>query len=403
MIIAFSGCSGSGKTTLIRKSLKHSVLKNKKLSVKKEDSFLFLKAAKLLLGKKHVSQYVEDKKVRKSTNNYYAFFYSLFIYIEFLIEYIFYQKIFKNKIIIRDRYVVDYLVTIRKNLELDSKFINFLYINFPKPTLSFFVDANEKDIIRRNKNYKSEGWTSSPQKFLKGVVDEYKKLTKKGYIYVAGLSQSVFYIRLALKLNKVKTISFSGVDGTGKTTLVKNFSDLLEKMNIKTKVVHFYHDNVIFKFLKKVKIIKPPVLDDNYYKKTRENTKKVKKKGKNFIWALAHFTDSYIQYLVSLLFRGNRILLLDRYLYDYLVSFKYLNISGSSIFGNLISSPDIGVVVSISPKVAEKRKPENTIDFFEFCDKKYKHLAKKYNLLLLDANGKNEKDLTESLVKKIYE
>lgn len=401
MIIAFSGCSGSGKTTIINKIINKKSLINNEIIIKEEDSFLFLKVIKQILGKKTLSNYVEDKKYRRTNNKLWTFLYALMVYFEFLLEYICYEKVMPNKIIVRDRYIIDYLVTINKNLDLDNKFVTNLYKIFPKPSLSFYIDIDKNTILERNKNTKSEGWTENPRKFILDVLKTYQKLTSSNFIYIKNPNEATSFICLKLKLKNIKTISFSGVDGTGKTTLVKNFSKVLKDINVGTKIVHFYHDNTIFKILKLLKIIKIPKMDDKYYKLTRENTKKVKQKGKSLIWAFAHFIDSYLQYLFSMLNRGGKIILFDRYLYDYLISFEYFNIKNYKIFTKFIPKPNIAIVVTIDPQIAHKRKPENTIGFFKFSEIKYKNLAKKYKLLLLDANNKNKEELTHNLVERI--
>lgn len=394
MIISFSGCSGSGKSTIIKKL-------NLPYRVKKEDDFVFLKIVKKILGKKQVSRYVEDKKKRKYRSKIWAFFYAIFVYLEFLIEYIFYEVLFKNKIIIRDRYIVDYLVTLNKNLELESELINLLYKNFPNNSLSFYIDATKKDIIKRNKNDKSEGWTSDPKKFILEVLNYYKKLTKNNFCYINNQRDALYYIKLKTKLKNVKAISFSGVDGSGKTTLVKNFSKELEKIGFKTKIVHFYHDNIIFKLLKKIGILEKPREDNKYFKKTRKRTRLAKEKGKSLLWAVMHFTDSFVQYLFSRVLHPGKILIYDRYLYDYLVSFDYFGVSGFRIFKTVIPKLDLSFVVVIDPKVAAKRKPENNLEFFKFADKRYKKVARENELAIINANQKDEEKLVRYLVERI--
>lgn len=401
MIITFSGCSGSGKTTIIKRILVSNCFKKVDIVVKQEDSFLFLKITKAIFGEKITSTYVESKKKGENKSKFWIFLYACFVYIEFLFEYIFYENLFYKKVIIRDRYVVDYLITVNNNLGLNNDLITNLYKNFPRPSLSFYVDVNNKVAIKRNMHTKSEGWTKNPKEFILNVLKSYRHLTQNGYIYIEDEKKSIFFINFKLKMQGIKSISFSGADGTGKTTLTKNFARILKLININSKIVHFYHDNLLFKLLKLLRIVRTPTMNKSYYKMTRQNTKRVKLEGKSLIWAAAHFLDSYIQYIFSNIFVGNRIIIFDRYFYDYLISFKYLNIKNHFFFSNFIPKPDIGVVVVVDPTVAHRRKPENNLDFFRFCDVEYKNVSRQYQLLLLDANDKDENKLVGNLIKKI--
>jgi len=393
MIFSFSGCSGSGKTTLINNLIDDDFLKRLRLIVKKEDSFLFLKIFKVFFSTQVASNFVEKNKKRKSKNDLVVFFYALFIYIEFLIEYIFYEKLFTEKIVIRDRYVIDYLITIECNLQLKNYFIKRIYKSFPSNSLSFYVNSEKKTILERNKYDKSEGWTKNPSNFIISVLQKYIQYAKYSCIQIDNPKEALDMIKSKIFFKNIKTISVSGMDGTGKSTFCKNLSFFLKKINVNSKIVHFYHDNMLFKLMKVAGLIKKPSLDKKYYRKTLLTARKTKKEGRNFIWAFLHFTDSYLQYLYYLLIDRNKLLIFDRYFYDYLVSFEYLGVKGRNFFNFLIPSPDLSLVFRINPKTAMFRKPENDLNFFVSADNLYKKIAKKYNLLVINANSKNPNSL----------
>src|SRR3989344_4079828 len=151
MIIVFMGGPGSGKSTHINKLLKSKILKNYEVVFKPEDKFFLLDIYKKLFGANTTSQFVESKKHGVGKNfkmnflrHLIAIFYPLAILAEYTLDYIHYEILSKNKILLKERYIYDYVVTLNCNLDINLKAINQIFLAFPKPFINVFLDVDAR-------------------------------------------------------------------------------------------------------------------------------------------------------------------------------------------------------------------------------------------------------------------
>lgn len=401
MIIALTGTSGSGKTTLINHLKEWSFLREKKAVVKKEDDFLTFKVLKFFFGDKLFSNYKEEKFFRKKNTPFISkifsglvyWLYPLVVYLELLWLHVVYSVIFRNHILLSDRYVYDYIVTFKNVLNIYNPIAKLLLNNFPRPSLTFYLKISKKTAINRNKNNIKKKITASPS-HQENVVKEYNKLAEKhGLLTVNGkfdfkeIKEEVEKCILAkTKLSNIKTISISGIDGAGKTTVCNNLNALSKKVGISSKVVHFYHVSILYKLLDgKV----------GFSNKTTGTHK-----NKSFVWALLTFVDSYIQYFYFVNKYRGQLVIFDRYFYDYLVSFKYRNVPNSGFFEKLIIKPDKAYVLLQDPDVAQARTKDNlSSEYFSNIYGLYLEIAgdEKLDTILVD-----EKSAVEVVDEIIY-
>ena len=177
-------------------------------------------------------------------------------------------------------------------------------------------------------------------------------------------------------------ISFSGLDGSGKTTLVKKTGEYLLKQGLKVKELHIVKNSFSYFVLHKMigKISKK--LQRNLENNLRRNDKKrlwgVVKKTLLFIYLL-YFDLRYGWY------KGNKkyYLVCDRYFYDELIQLKYLGIHSSffaRLYTRFILKPDLGICLNISSHTAQYRKPEFEKEYFEWKEREYKKLKFLYNI-----------------------
>lgn len=416
MIISFSGTSGSGKSTIIAEIKKNGVFSGKKVIVKEEDSFVSIKLLKTILGDNIFSRYKEEKFFLKNFRGirYRLFsilsyiFYPLVVYSEFLIEYIRFQILSKDTVLIGDRYIYDYAVTFKNILGIDNKFVQWLYGNPPKPYLSFLCDIDINTALKRNKN-DIHGKITAKRSFHENVIKHYRDLAKQHALLVIdssnNLDSSVKQVKNYLinkkKLLKITKIAICGLDGSGKTTIANMLTEYANSLNIKSKVVHFYHENLLFKLLRFIgyfRIDEPQSLE---YKRRREHSARERIKKTPFILAFLRFFDSYIQYLFSQIINREKLVIFDRYFYDYLVSFEYLNIWGRSFFTKLIPSVEYKFLLESVPKTSYSRKPESVKEFFEECHSLYLSMAKKYNLKIIKTDNKKPDLILKDLIENI--
>ncbi len=178
-------------------------------------------------------------------------------------------------------------------------------------------------------------------------------------------------------------ISFSGLDGAGKTTQIENLRTALESAGLKTSLLTFWDDVVVGVKYREGFVHK-------VYKSERgigAPGKPVARRDKNVrAWYLT--LARYMLYLAdSLSLRqvlarakksGVGVIIVDRYIYDELVNLD-LNQAVARNFVRwvraLVPQPDISFLLDADPKAAYARKPEYPVDFMRKCRESYFTLA----------------------------
>lgn len=165
-------------------------------------------------------------------------------------------------------------------------------------------------------------------------------------------------------------ISFSGIDGSGKTTQALRLVSSLKKRNIKVQYIH---------------IIKWTLMNKIGRKLSRSIHVKTEKKGSNFnrfmslviiFRKLVMLTDIF-RFYISFNFSANarnKIFIFDRYFYDIGVQAIYNGIMGNrleSIYWKFVPEPTIAILLDISPELAQQREKEHSSEYFQLKRKLY--------------------------------
>ena len=178
-------------------------------------------------------------------------------------------------------------------------------------------------------------------------------------------------------------ISFSGVDGSGKSTQIENLRAALHAAGLKTSLLTFW-DNVVVGVKYREGFV------HKVYKSERgigAPGKPVNRRDKNMRgWHLS--IARHLLYLLDAINlcrvvgrarqRGDDVIVLDRYIYDELAN---LNLSNplSRAFVKMVHSfvphPEIAYVLDADPDAAYTRKPEYPVDFMKKCRRAYFELA----------------------------
>ena len=179
-------------------------------------------------------------------------------------------------------------------------------------------------------------------------------------------------------------ISFSGVDGSGKSTQIANLQEFLHSRGLSTRLLAFWDDVVVLTryregFVHKVygseKGIGAP---DRPVNRRDKNVRK---------WYLSIFRHGlYLLdalHLVRVVAKARRsgadVVIMDRYIYDELANLPLSN-PLTKAFIRLVAAfvprPDVAYILDADPEAARARKPEYPVDFLHFCRSAYLQLAR---------------------------
>ena len=179
-------------------------------------------------------------------------------------------------------------------------------------------------------------------------------------------------------------ISFSGVDGSGKSTQIENLRSALHAAGLTTHLLAFW-DNVVVGVKYREGFV------HKVYKSERgvgAPGKPVNRRDKNMRgWYLT--VARHLLYLLDAVNlrrvvarekkRGADVVILDRYIYDELSNLNLAN-PVSRAFVRLVHAfvprPDIAYLLDADSAAAYARKPEYPVEFMEKCRRAYFDLAK---------------------------
>ncbi|MBD3300264.1 MAG: hypothetical protein GF347_02850 [Candidatus Moranbacteria bacterium] len=163
----------------------------------------------------------------------------------------------------------------------------------------------------------------------------------------------------------MKIVSFSGIDGSGKTTQIKSFTNYLKARGLKYKVIHIVQNSIANK------------IAAFFSSKKRKNSKKESKKTESITKAsplsinlrkVALLID-LILFRLYLLFNLKRkmILVFDRYFIDYLVNIYFLEgrkkARISPLIKDLMPKPDLAFYLKVDHKTANQRKTDQGLNY----------------------------------------
>jgi thymidylate kinase len=178
-------------------------------------------------------------------------------------------------------------------------------------------------------------------------------------------------------------ISFSGVDGSGKSTQIENLRSALHASGLSTRLLAFW-DNVVVGVKYREGFV------HKVYKSERgigAPGKPVNRRDKNMRgWYLT--LARHLLYLLDALnlcrvvAREKRawadVIILDRYIYDELSNLNLTNPLSRAFVRFVhafVPKPDIAYLLDADPASAYQRKPEYPLEFMEKCRRAYFELA----------------------------
>lgn len=406
MIITCIGPSASGKTTIIKNLKDWDYFKGRKIVIRKEDDFKLIQFLKFILGDRLFTQYKEQKFFNDNPSTFKAiifstivyWFYPWVIYLEFLCIYVLYSTLWRDRVLLSDRYIYDYIVTFEEMLHIKNPIAKFLILNFPKPYLSFYLKISKEKSILRNKD-DIQGKITAFDSLHERVIKKYNNIATKLELIAVDSNDSVvntvdqikYYIYAKEKLSSIKSLSISGIDGAGKSTISEDLNELCKKLGVNSTILRLYHLPILYKVLTRTGF---------KFQGVRKNTSTQIKRS--FWWGILNFFDSYLQYFSARITNLNSLIIFDRYFYDYLASFEYREVPYVKMFANIIPKLDKSFIFIVTAEKAYQRNDENlTKDYFFQINILYNKIAKEQKIKAIDVNNKNPKEILNELIKSI--
>lgn len=180
---------------------------------------------------------------------------------------------------------------------------------------------------------------------------------------------------------KTLLVSFSGVDGAGKSTQIENLESVLAAAGYRTRRFAFwdnvvvgsrYREGFVHKVYKSQRGIGAPG------QPVERRDKNVRRWYLTLMRHALYFADALHLVWVAARRRGADVVIFDRYIYDELAN---LPLSSSltrayiRLVAAIIPKPDVAFLLDADPDAARARKPEYPVEFMRHCRSAYKTLA----------------------------
>jgi thymidylate kinase len=170
---------------------------------------------------------------------------------------------------------------------------------------------------------------------------------------------------------RVKIVSFSGIDGAGKTTQIHALIDWLRRAGLRVELLTFWDDIVVLSRFREGLSHKVFRGDQGIGSPERP----LNRKDKNVTsWPVTTFR--FLLYFLDALHLSRRVrqskksdvdvVIFDRYIYDELANLplhRRLTRMFIRLLLRLVPAPDVAYVVDADPVAARQRKPEYPLEF----------------------------------------
>lgn len=195
-------------------------------------------------------------------------------------------------------------------------------------------------------------------------------------------------------------LTLMGNDGTGKTTLARLIHDELTRNGFKVEYRRGFEYFVVGAFL---------AIFGKKIEGVRENflTRGAKKAFVFRLWPYLVWLDFAVALIFTKILRRTYIVVYDRYIYDFLVGWKYFGCSSSLIekLYLLFPKPDIPLVLDAPAEVTFKRSKFDhkfPLYFYQVQRQRYLDLAKKLSIKTIDTTRALTQTLREIFDEVMY-
>ena len=204
-------------------------------------------------------------------------------------------------------------------------------------------------------------------------------------------------------MKKGAFICFTGMDGTGKTTLAKSLEESIKNSGISCKYIWGgWRGFESFLFSPIAKIIR----------NNRESKGGACMRGasiqNNLLFTYAAWLDYFLRIFPNLLISLYKydLIILDRYIYDVAIGFSInTDREGKELlrrFFYIFPKPDITFLIDVPEEVAYTRKDDITsVEYLHEKRKMYKKIEGEFEMVILDGS-KSLDDLKNSIQKEVF-
>jgi len=183
---------------------------------------------------------------------------------------------------------------------------------------------------------------------------------------------------------RTQWVSFSGIDGAGKSTQIEGLRAAVEQRGLSVRVIRFWDDVSRLKSVRETsghRIFKGDRGIGSPEKPINRRDKNVRSWPMSCVRLFLYSVDaiSTRQAVAKALGSGWDFVIFDRYIYDELAN---LNLGNRLMRGfvhllmNFVPRPDIGFILDADPAAARARKPEYPLDFLHENREAYLKLSR---------------------------
>lgn len=188
-----------------------------------------------------------------------------------------------------------------------------------------------------------------------------------------------------------KTVSFSGVDGAGKSTQIEGLRRSLEERGLRVRTIRFWDDVASLRRLREEaghKVFRGEKGIGTPEAPVNRRDKNVRGWPMTCLRLVLYFLDALsLRKVFRRATQGNaELIIFDRYLYDELANLN-LNRRTMRIYARflarLVPRTNISLVLDADPEGARARKPEYPLDFLRFNREAYLRLSRLFALIVI--------------------